>query len=168
MSGPTPGARPGIHTARLRLVLWDAATVAAIRSGERLADWHADFPREDDRGAAVLWREGDPWGPRSIVRSGAELVIGSIGFFGAPEPADDGVLEAEVGYGLVPQARGYGMATEALLALMGPVDAQGVRVRAGVAPTNRAGMRVAAKAGFTEIRGSDEGGRLVLVRPARG
>ncbi|WP_370240498.1 GNAT family N-acetyltransferase [Aeromicrobium sp.] len=158
---------PGLPTARLRLVLWDAATVAAIRSGERLPGWHADFPRADDVDAATLWRDGDPWGPRSIVSLARGLAIGSIGFFGAPAPADDGVLETEVGYGLVPEARGYGLATEALLGVLGPVDRVGARVRASIEPTNKASLRVAAKAGFTQLRGTTEDGELVMVRPAR-
>lgn len=162
MAEPQP---VGLATARLRLVLWDAATVVAIRSGDRQPGWHADFPREDDRGAASLWHEGDPWGPRSIVHRG--VVVGSIGFFGPPVLAEDGVLEAEVGYGLVADARGAGLATEALEALLGPVDRQHVRLRASIAPDNAASLRVAAKAGFTGIRGSTEDGELVLVRPAR-
>lgn len=157
----------GVTTERLQLVLWDEATVTAIRSGERLPGWHADFPREDDRGAATLWRDGDPWGPRSIVSRKQQLVIGSIGFFGPPEPADDDVPEVEVGYGLVAQARGYGLATEALGALLARADAAGVRVRASIAPDNTASLRVAAKARFTGVRGSNEDGELVLVRPVR-
>lgn len=155
----------GLATARLRLPLWDAPTVTAIRSGDRQPGWHADFPREDDLGAATLWREGDPWSPRSIVHAG--VVVGSIGFFGPPETAADGVLEAEVGYGLVEDARGLGLATEALEALLVPVDRQHVRLRASIEPTNRASLRVAAKAGFTGLRGANEDGELVLVRPAR-
>lgn len=161
----TPSRPVGLVTARLLLALWDAATVAALRAGERRPDWHPDFPREDDIGAASLWHEGDPWGPRSIVHRG--VVVGSIGFFGPPEPAGDGVLEAEVGYGLVAEARGVGLATEALEALLGPVDRQHVRLRASIAPDNATSLRVAAKAGFTGIRGSTEDGELVLVRPAR-
>lgn len=158
-------APAGVVTSRLRLVLWDAATVAAIRSGERRPDWHPDFPRDDDVGAASLWREGDPWGPRSIVYDGA--TVGSIGFFGPPEPATDGVPEAEVGYGLVEPARGRGLATEALAALLQRADLAGVRVRAAVAPANAASLRVLAKAGFTGLRGANEDGELVLVRPLR-
>ncbi len=157
----------GVRTARLNLVLWDAATVAAIRSGERRADWHPQFPREDDEGAATLWRDGDAWGPRSIVSLKQGLVIGSIGFFGPPEPAADEVPEVEVGYGLVEAARGYGLATEALEALLQRADASGVRVRASIAPDNKASLRVAAKSGFTEIRGGNEDGEMVMVRPLR-
>ena len=158
---------PGVRTGRLSLVLWDADTVADIRAGRRRPDWHPDFPREDDEGAATLWRDGDPWGPRSIVSLKQRLVIGSIGFFGPPEPAVDGVAEAEVGYGLVAAARGYGLATEALTALLERADAAGVRVRASIAPDNSASLRVAAKTGFTTVRGTTEDGEMVLVRPLR-
>ncbi|WP_436697856.1 GNAT family N-acetyltransferase [Nocardioides sp. BYT-33-1] len=157
----------GVGTERLELVLWDEPTVSAIRAGARLPGWHDDFPHEDDRGAATLWRDGDPWGPRSIVSRKQRLVIGSIGFFGPPEPAADDVPEVEVGYGLVAAARGYGLATEALSALLARADAAGVRVRASIAPDNAASLRVAAKTGFTGIRGSTEDGELVLVRPLR-
>lgn len=159
-------ARPaGVLTARLSLVLWDAPTVAAIRAGERLPGWHPDFPREDDLGAAMLWRDGDPWGPRSIVHEG--VVIGSIGFFGPPDPAADEVPEVEVGYGLVASVRGRGLASEALGALLERADAARVRVRASIAPTNAASLRVAAAAGFTGVRGATEDGEMVLVRPLR-
>ena len=91
--------------------------------------------------------------------------LGSIGFFGPPEPAADEVPEIEVGYGLVDEAHGYGFATEALQALLASTDALGVRVRASVEPTNRASIRVLAKCGFTQLRGTTEDGELVMVRP---
>ena len=155
-----------ITTSRLRLPLWSAEDVARIRDGERAADWHPDFPREDDRDAASLWHDGDPWAPRSVVLDG--VVVGSIGFFGPPQPAPDGVPEAEVGYGLVADARGGGVATEALAAVLAEADAVGVRVRASVEPTNKASLRVLAKCGFTELRGGNEDGELVMARPLRG
>ncbi len=137
--------------------------VADLRAGRRRPEWHADFPRRDDVDAASLWVDGDPWGPRSIVRG--QTVLGSIGFFGAPAPADDGVPETEVGYGLVPEARGWGFATEALTGMLAAADAAGVRVRAGVSPANATGLKVLAKSGFTGLRGSDDDGNLVMVRP---
>lgn len=152
-----------IATERLRLPLWTAADVAAIRSGGRRDGWHRDYPRRDDADAATLWREGDSWGPRHLVRG--VTALGSIGFFGPPEPAADGVPEAEVGYGLVDEAHGYGFATEALLGMLAGADAAGVRVRASVAPTNAASIRVLAKCGFTQLRGTSEDGELVMVRP---
>lgn len=152
-----------VVTERLRLPLWTAADVTAMRDGVRRPGWHPDFPRTDDRDAATLWRDGDCWAPRSIVRG--TTVLGSIGFFGPPEPADDGVAETEVGYGLVAEAHGWGFATEALRGLLVHTDAAGVRVRASVAPENAASLRVLAKCGFTQLRGSNEDGELVMARP---
>lgn len=181
-----------VRSERLALPLWTAGDVAAIRgrgesalAGERAPyrspdglHWHHDFPRTDDVDAAWLWREGDVWGPRSIVRG--STVLGSIGFFGPPEPvpaeghpdganhgaaATSGVLEVEMGYGLVREAWGWGFATEAVRALLAETDAMGVRVRASVRPDNAASLRVLAKCGFTILRGTTEDGELVMVRP---
>ena len=105
---------------------------------------------------------------RRGTSSAATTALGSIGFFGPPEPAADGVPEAEVGYGLVDEARGCGFATEALQALLVETDRAGVRVRASVEPTNTASVRVLAKCGFTELRGANEDGELVMARPLPG
>jgi RimJ/RimL family protein N-acetyltransferase len=151
-----------VPTERLTLPLWAADEAADIRAGRRRPGWHADYPRPDDRDAATLWRAGDLWGPRHIVRG--RTVLGSIGFFGPPQDVA-GTPEVEVGYGLVAEARGYGFATEALRALLVETDAAGVRVRASTRPDNRASVRVLAKCGFTDLRGSDEDGQLVMARP---
>lgn len=145
-----------VATERLTLPLWTAHDVELIRGGGRLAHWHDDFPRTDDVDAASLWHPDDPWGPRSIVRG--VTVLGSIGFFGPP---DDVVGEVEVGYGLVSQAWGWGFATEALLGLLAHVDAP---VRATIDPDNARSLRVVAKCGFTQLRGTTDDG-LVMVRP---
>jgi [ribosomal protein S5]-alanine N-acetyltransferase len=154
-----------VETERLRLPLWTADDVAAIRGGERRPGWHPQFPREDDADAASMWRDGDPWSSRSITR--ADVAVGSIGFFGPPEAAADDVPEVEVGYGLVEDARGVGYATEALTAMVAVAEAAGARVRASVLPDNEASIRVLAKCGFTELRGSNEDGELVMARPRR-
>ena len=152
-----------VTTERLRLPLVDAAFVADLRAGVRRPELHPDFPREDDLDAFGMWVEGDPWGSRVIVRG--VTALGTIGFFGPPQPAADDVPEVEVGYGLVAEARGWGFATEALRGLLGHVDALGVRVRASTEPENAASLRVLAKAGFTDLRGSDDEGHLVMARP---
>lgn len=152
-----------VTTERLRLPLWTPEEAADILAGDRREGWHRDYPRQDDRDAATMYRAGDPWGPRHIVRG--TTALGSIGFFGPPEDAPDGVPEVEVGYGLVDEAHGWGFATEALTALLVETDRAGVRVRASVAPENRASIRVLAKCGFTELRGSNEDGHLVMARP---
>lgn len=147
-----------ITTERLRLPLVDAAFVADLRAGVRRPEFHPDFPRPDDLDGFGMWREGDPWGSRVIVRG--TTALGTIGFFGPP---DEG--EVEVGYGLVTEAWGWGFATEALRGLLEHVDPLGVQVRASTEPENARSLRVLAKAGFTQLRGSNEEGHLVLARP---
>jgi RimJ/RimL family protein N-acetyltransferase len=163
MSAPTTLDLAPIRTERLVLPLWTAPDVAAIRLGRRtpadgaLGEWHPEFPRRDDQDAATLWRDGDPYGPRSVVRG--VTVLGSIGFFGPPDEAS----ELEVGYGLVTDARGWGFATEALHALLAAVG-PATTVRASIQPENKASLRVAAKCGFTQLRGATADGELVMVR----
>jgi RimJ/RimL family protein N-acetyltransferase len=152
-----------VTSERLTLPLWTPDEVVDIRAGRSRQGWHPDYPRQDDRDAATLYQPGDPWAPRHIVRG--TTALGSIGFFGPPEAAPDGVPEVEVGYGLVEEARGWGFATEALQALLAETDAVGVRVRASVEPTNKPSVRVLAKCGFTELRGGNEDGELVMARP---
>ena len=125
-----------VTSERLRLPVWTPDEAADIRTGAHREGWHRDYPRQDDRDVATMYRPDDAWGPRHVVRGATAL--GSIGFFGPPEPAPDGVLEAEVGYGLVEEARGWGFATEALTALLVETDRAGVRVRASVEPENKA------------------------------
>lgn len=149
-----------IETTRLRLVPVTAEDAADMRAGRRQARWHHDYPRPDDVDAASLVRRDDTghWGPRHIVLG--NLAVGSIGCFGAPV---DG--ETEVGFGLVPEVRGQGVAGEALRGLLAATDALGVRVRASVAPDNAPSLRLLARCGFSELRGSTEAGELVMVRP---
>ena len=154
-----------LESDRLRLILMTAADVADMQAGRRQDRWHPAYPRRDDVDSTVLFKDGDTWGPRHVVHDAQ--AVGSIGFFGPPTPADDGVLETEVGYGLVEDARGIGLATEALTLLCGVVDPLGVRLRASVDPANAASLRVVAKCGFTQVRGSNEDGELVLVRPVQ-
>ena len=162
-----PFLPPSIATERLTLDLFTAEEAVMMLAGGRDPRWHPDYPRRDDRDAATMVHGEDPWGPRHITRTFDGLVFGSIGFFGPPTPAADDVLEAEIGYGLVSDARGRGVATEAVRALLELSDACGVRVRAAVSPENSASIRVLAKCGFTDLRGGNEDGELVMARPLR-
>ena len=148
-----------ITTERLTLPLWTVADVSAMRGrGLRQKGCHSDFPRREDLDAATLWRDGDPWGPRSIVRG--VTVLGSVGFFGPPQEG-----EAELGFGLVREAWGWGFATEAVTALVAAAEAESVRVHATVDPTHKASLRVLAKAGFTQLLRATDDGQLVMARP---
>ncbi|RNL62066.1 N-acetyltransferase [Nocardioides marmoriginsengisoli] len=155
-----------VSTVRLRLELVSPAEARAMLGGGRGPAFHPDYPRKDDLDAlSMIGETGSSWSPRHVVRAFDGLVVGSIGFYGPPEPADDGVPEAEVGYGLVADARGHGAATEALRGLLEQTDQLGVRVRASTEPGNKASVRVLAKCGFTSLRGSDADGNLVMARP---
>lgn len=164
---------PVVTTPRLRLELITPEQAAAMLAGHREPTWHADYPRQDDLDGVSMVpapshnapADDLSWCPRHVVRAYDGLVVGSIGFFGPPAPAADGVLEAEVGYGLVEDARGRGVASEAVAGLLAHTDRLGVRVRASVSPDNTASVRVLAKCGFTELRGADEEGNLVMARP---
>ena len=147
-----------IATERLRLILVTPADAVDMREGRRQERWHPSYPRRDDVDAASMVRADDPWGPRHIVLG--HEAVGSIGCFGEPEAG-----ETEVGFGLVPEVRRRGLATEALRALLAETDALGVRLRASVAPDNTASLRTLARCGFSELRGSTEAGELVMERP---
>ena len=156
-----------VTSSRLRLPLVTDEDAAGMLAGRRRVSWHADYPSREDVDAAALVRANGAhaWGQRHIVRAGDGLVVGSVGFFGEPADGADAVPEAEVRFGLVPDARGNGAVTEALRALLEETDRAGVRVRASVRPENHAALRVLAKCGFTQLRGSTEDGELVMVRP---
>lgn len=156
-----------IATERLRLILVTPADAADMVAGRRQERWHPDYPRPEDADAATLVTAGDTWGPRHVVLG--HQAVGSIGCFGPPQPpaSEDEPPETEVGYGLVPEVRGAGLATEALRALVAEADLVGVRLRASVEPGNVASLKVLARCGFTDLRGSNEDGELVMVRPLR-
>lgn len=79
-------------------------------------------------------------------------VVGEVGAKGLP----DDRAAIEIGYGLVPSARGHGVATAAVRALLGSVVRRGVRtVVAEVLETNLASQRVLTKVGFRRVRGGD-------------
>ncbi|GAB3356987.1 GNAT family N-acetyltransferase [Micromonospora halotolerans] len=138
-----------IETERLRLETLDVAAARAVAAGDRDGRaWHAEFPREDDRDAAamVLPHSNLTFGCRLIIERISGLAVGTIGFFGPP----DNTGTVMVGYGLVPPARGHGLATEALRALVAYGFAQpSVRtITADPLHDNVASHRVLEKAGF--------------------
>jgi len=153
-----------IETARLRLRLLTIEEAHAMTTGVRLATWHEEFPRDDDVDAASLVVDGavSSWGPRLIVTVADGLVVGTIGFFGAPVDVA-GVAEVEVGYGLVPSSRNLGLATEALAGMLASVERMAVRVQATCAADNLASRRVLDKCGFVLV-GTASDGQLVLRR----
>ncbi|WP_327302546.1 GNAT family N-acetyltransferase [Streptomyces sp. NBC_01298] len=133
--------------------------------------WAGDGPGEGTRYASGRTAEAREegtyrpgWGPYALIRASDRLAIGAMGFHGAP----DAEGRAELGYDILPPARGNGYATEAAKALAGWAFGQpGCTLLASEAdhPDDPA-HGVLRRAGFTGA-GSGEGTvRYTLSPPA--
>ncbi len=145
-----------------------ALTLLAGRPEQKLA-WEEGFPPPPL--LASLQRVVDnPDGPVSfgrfyaylIVRRADGLAVGDAGFFGPPEA--DG--EVEIGYALVPGARGSGLASEAVALLADWALSQpGVRALiARVEADNAASVRLLDRLGFVADGRSESYRRYALRR----
>lgn len=123
--------------------------------------WAEDGPGEGTRYAAGrsaeareegTYRPG--WGPYAIIRASDRRAIGGMGFHAAPDAGG----RAELGYDLLPSARGNGYATEAAKALSGWAFGQPgcTLLTAEADDANAPSHGVLRRAGFTEA-GSGEG-----------
>ena len=130
--------------------------------------WEEGFPLPSVRGALerIVTAEGtghdlQPFFAYVIVRRSDGLAVGDAGFHGPP--TEDG--EVEIGYALVPSARGTGLAREATALLVEWARAQpGVRsVAARVERSNVPSRRLLERLGFA--RDGERGGldRFVLT-----
>ena len=144
-----------------------AAEAARIVAGTPLPDdrWHPQYPLADE--LDVLRPLADDPAPDPVfglmmIRDEAGIAVGGIGFFGPPD--SDGAVE--VGYGLVPAARGRGLAAAALAQAIAIAAAHGVRVvRADTDPANLPSSRVLERAGFRELPASDGLRHFELILP---
>jgi RimJ/RimL family protein N-acetyltransferase len=148
-----------VRTARLVLHPIRPDEARRIVGGEAGPDdrWHPDYPFEDELDPLKSLAKAtspDPVFTLFQVRDAATgLAVGGIGFFGPPDEA--GVVE--IGYGLVADARGRGLATEAVVAAVRLAAEHGAAlVRADTTPGNGASQRVLEKAGFGEVRRTGE------------
>jgi [ribosomal protein S5]-alanine N-acetyltransferase len=159
-----------IHTERLTLLPFThAGMLAAIQGRDSLAGAlrltvAADWPNPEIAEAmafiaADLERtpELERWN-RLIVEGG--MVIGEIGFKSLPTGG-----AVEIGYGVCASRRGFGIATEAVLAMVAWAftDPRVDGVTAECLPSNRASVRVLERSGFAE-QGSDAAMRRWLVQ----
>ncbi|MFF3957814.1 GNAT family N-acetyltransferase [Streptomyces sp. NPDC001890] len=133
----------------------DALRVISGTPGEGEC-WAPGYPSPGEMAAAERFLDtcattGDPspFGSYEIRRRTDGLVIGGLGFHGAPD--ENG--EVTIGYGLVPSARGMGYASEALRALLLFAREQGVsRVHGDSDLDNTASQRVMEAAGMRLVR----------------
>lgn len=146
--GPGP-----VESRFARLVPVTREEADAMRRGEHRPDWAPGYPREDDLDAIGMMQDPDAWSPRHIVRRSDGLAVGTIGCFGPPA---DGVVE--VGYGLVEQARGGGLMTDVLGAMVRSLEAAGLSVVAHTEPGNVPSHRVLARLGFRRSTEGEEPG----------
>jgi RimJ/RimL family protein N-acetyltransferase len=109
---------------------------------------------------AVVARTGNraltPW---AIVLRDGGGVAGFCGFFVRP------VKGTTMGYGIVPQYRGRGLATEAAAAVLDWAERNGVEFYSSVRPPNPASVRVLEKAGMRLVDSYfDEDGQRDIYR----
>jgi RimJ/RimL family protein N-acetyltransferase len=152
-----------LSTARVRLDPISPRQARAMLAGTPEPDlpWAEGFPLPSVRGALerIVVADGsghalDPFFAYVIVRRSDGLAVGDAGFHGPP--GEDG--EVEIGYALVPAARGNGLAAEATGLLVAWARAQpGVRrVVARVDPANEPSRRLLERLGF--VRDGESGG----------
>jgi len=155
-----------LETARLTLAACTAEFVDALEKGPSEAgqllgaDIPADWPDAELAEFLPIYAtqlRDDPstlgYGIWLVVADQAQTLIGSAGFQGKPD--DQGSIE--IGFGVHPDFRNAGYATEAVNALLSWARLQ-TDVRAVIAhcdPSNPASIRVLEKAGMRTTEGRD-------------
>ena len=115
-------------------------------------DWHPDYPFVDelDPLAALAASEPSetPFTMYAIRRPDDRAAVGGFGFFGPPDASG----AVEFGYGLIPAARGCGLASAAVMLALHHAGQWGaLRAKADTERTNAASRRVLEKAGLHEV-----------------
>jgi [ribosomal protein S5]-alanine N-acetyltransferase len=153
-----------ISTERLEMPLLSLSQLDRLAAGDRLsvaAELGANLPRNwlDEvrwlagmRAQQIRLRPVDaPWLLRPILRRavhGNLEAVGYLNFHAAPD--ESGMVE--VGYTLLPDARGHGYASEAVRAAFEwATRVHGIhRFRASVSPDNERSLNLIAKLGFRQ------------------
>ena len=158
-------ADPVLRTEHLVLHPLTPVLARAVLDGDAPHRLAPGFPSPDDRSLllGVLAAGEVVSGSWLVARDGA--LVGSAGAAGAVTPDGD----QELGYGLVPAARGAGTGTEAVAAVAAVLERRpGVRrLTAEVLPGNAASVRLLARLGFVEVEGGSPP-HVLLARAAPG
>lgn len=142
---------PDLETPRLWLHALTTEEAEELHAGLLPAGWsYADeYPLPDTNdGVGLFLRHRDrEFGFHFVVRREDGVVIGEIGFVGAPQGG-----AVMIGYAIVPEARRRGYATEAIVAVTEwALGRPGVEhVRAQTLPDNEPSIRALLRAGFEE------------------
>jgi RimJ/RimL family protein N-acetyltransferase len=139
-----------IRTPRLELRPLTDDEAEAVLAGRREGrSWSPGYPTPGDVETAGWPVPTDVrWRTYQLVERATGLVIGAIGCHGAPE---HGIVE--IGYGIAEEARGRGLATEAVAALVAMLEAQPEvdTIRAGTDAGNLPSQRVLRRCGFVAV-----------------
>ena len=136
-------------TDRLRLRLLQAADAVALREVTAPGLVEAAVTQAGDRALT-------PWA--MVLRDGG-AVVGFCGFFVRP------VKGTTMGYGILPEYRGRGLATEAAGAVLDWAERHDVDVYSSVRPPNPASVRVLEKIGMRLVDSyCDEDGQRDVYR----
>jgi RimJ/RimL family protein N-acetyltransferase len=159
MTTPSSTDRAEIRAGSVTLVGIDRELARAILIGRAPdgARWADGYPTDGSLAcAAAVIAANDagrtsPFGAFCIVRNDTGLTIGDALFHGPPD--DRGTVD--IGYGLVPSARGHGFATIAVCAMLKWAFAQPAvtRITANTTDDNAASVRVMERAGMTISHG---------------
>jgi RimJ/RimL family protein N-acetyltransferase len=143
-----------LRSARLSLEpispsLADRIIVRDERPGD---EWHHEYPLDDEidplTALAAAGPTATPFTMYLIRRADDGKAVGGFGFFGPPDETGS----VEFGYGLIPSARGAGLATEAVQVALDHASAWGALIAvADTALGNTASQRVLTKNGFDEV-----------------
>ena len=137
------------RTDRLLLRLLQAADAAALRAVAEPGLVDAAVAQGGDRALT-------PW---AIVLRDDGAVAGFCGFFVRP------VKGVTMGYGIVPEYRGRGLATEAAGAVLDWAERHDIDVYSSIRPPNPASVRVLGKIGMRRVDSYvDEDGQRDIYR----
>lgn len=151
---PMTADRPRVSLEPISPELAQRIVVRAEVPGD---DWHAEYPFDDEldplRSLAGSTAPHPVFTMYVVRRTSDRLAVGGLGFFGPPD--SDG--RVELGYGLVPSARGDGLAAEAVgLALRVARDAGATVAVADTDAGNAASQRVLTTNGFVVVARRDD------------
>jgi len=160
---------PVLETSRVRIepIGLDRARALLDGAPEPGLPWEDGFPLApllDSLRTATDEPDGlarfGPFFAYVIIRRADEHAVGDVGFHGPPGPTGD----VEIGYALVPAARGAGLASESVTLIARWAFAQpSVRtMSARVEPDNAASLRLVERLGFDRDGRSGDYVRYVL------
>lgn len=150
-----------IETPRLILHAIDESEARRIcaRAPAPEDNWAVDYPFAGDLIAVGSFLRGTaergeqrPFGYYQIIPMALGVAVGGAGFKGLPHHGS-----IEIGYGLVPSARGHGYAAEAVRGLLAIATNHGLAtVTADTTGDNVASQRTLTRAGFTCVSGDGD------------